>query len=185
MRRARVAEGATVRLRVEGDVHLVGEFVPLRATCDGLVCGAHGACQDDTGTAVCVCDAGYETPSDCEAGDCVCSRQSCAAPCATCSAATPALCTSCAEPLPLLHDGDCLDACPSGMFEDKLGACQPCHGTCTSCIALSVVIALWCAVQHDSRARCRGCRLNTDRGDIRCNYACVGRPTARDRPVRS
>lgn len=113
---------------VQADVEILAE-----QPCDGVVCGAHGACQDDTGTAVCVCDAGYETPSDCEAGDCVCGRQSCAASCATCSAATPSLCTSCAEPLPLLHDGDCLDACPSGMFEDKLGACKPCHGTCTSC----------------------------------------------------
>ena len=46
--------------------------------CDGHVCGEHGRCQDDTGAALCVCDAGYESPSDCEAGDCVCSRQSCA-----------------------------------------------------------------------------------------------------------
>ena len=77
--------------------------------------------------------AGYETPSDCEAGDCVCSRQSCAAQCASCSAAATAICTSCAEPLPLLHGGTCLDACPSGLFEDKSGACQACDTTCTAC----------------------------------------------------
>ena len=113
---------------VQADVEIIAE-----QPCDGLVCGTHGACQDDTGAAVCICDAGYETPSDCEAGDCVCSRQSCAAQCASCSAAATAICTSCAEPLPLLHGGTCLDACPSGLFEDKSGACQPCDTTCTAC----------------------------------------------------
>ena len=67
---------------VQADVEIIAE-----QPCDGLVCGTHGACQDDTGAAVCMCDAGYETPLDCEAGDCVCSRQSCAAKCASCSAA--------------------------------------------------------------------------------------------------
>ena len=59
---------------VQADVEIIAE-----QPCDSLVCGTHGACQDDTGAAVCMCDAGYETPLDCEAGDCVCSRQSCAA----------------------------------------------------------------------------------------------------------
>ena len=90
-------------------------------------------CQDDTGAAVCVCDAGYESPADCEAGDCLCSKQSCAQECLTCAAGAPSSCTSCAEPLPLLHGGTCLAACPAGLYEDKGGACQPCHGTCTAC----------------------------------------------------
>ncbi len=38
---------------VQADVEIIAE-----QPCDGLVCGTHGACQDDTGAAVCICDAG-------------------------------------------------------------------------------------------------------------------------------
>ena len=101
--------------------------------CDGHVCGTRGSCQDESGAALCVCDTGYESPSDCEAGDCLCSKQSCAAHCLTCAAGAVGTCTSCAEPLPLLHGGGCLDTCPYGLYEDKGGACQPCDSTCTAC----------------------------------------------------
>ena len=119
--------------------------------CDGHVCGSRGACQDESGAALCVCDAGYESPAGCEAGDCMCSQQSCAAQCHTCAAGavatctsnpdpspntpirnpspTPnpdqvATCTSCVQPLPLLYAGGCVTTCPASLYEDKEGTCQ-------------------------------------------------------------
>ena len=70
---------------VAGSLQVDAEIVKEDG-CKSLVCGTNGVCNDDTGTPVCVCNAGYETPGDCEGGDCTCSKQSCASDCLTCSA---------------------------------------------------------------------------------------------------
>jgi len=51
---------------------------------------------------------------------------SCSPPCTTCSGSSD-FCTSCTSPDPILHNNNCIDECPPGMYESG----NLCHGKIT------------------------------------------------------
>ena len=98
--------------------------------CEAVSCASNSACFDGE----CVCEDGWESPAGCEEGDCRCSvRLGCAADCDGCN--NDGTCTGCSPEKPILHDGACSRACPSGLVavapsDGGVLRCASCHETC-------------------------------------------------------
>lgn len=57
----------------------------------------------------------------------------CHSDCKTCLGATDKNCTSCSDPLKVLHNQMCLSTCPTKFFKGENGMCVACHRTCQEC----------------------------------------------------
>lgn len=60
----------------------------------------------------------------------------CHSDCKTCLGATDKNCTSCSDPLKVLHNQMCLSTCPTKFFKGENGMCVACHRTCQVIFAL-------------------------------------------------
>ena len=141
MRVPKIVAGSTRRRRLSG-----GEPVGVDITVDApdacaevKTCGPHGEC-DLAGE--CLCEDGWETPSFCAEGDCLCSqREGCPTGCESCDA--HGACVGCSasnrtnalDSLPLLRGGVCVSECPADhavvtSTSSGYSSCLPCHATC-------------------------------------------------------